>query len=918
MSMYSQQTHRHIETAYPRSSILNKTILDIIELQESEKELIWTSFECSNFSSLGIGDSSWEQLNKENVFKEDPLDNILGMSLDYIHSLCESDLLFNNILDSTFSKVKSLASKDIDIKNSTNISQDQFLSLSGNFLADLPITPNLCSLNVLKTLTAHRITKLSHLTASSEYDIIKNSGMNYESINLIRNIWLAISSINAFLLEINIVRSSSFECMIRGWVTKHTKKERYCEIIMRRMGWKGEIETLEQIGQTYGLTRERIRQVESTMLNALRKQSAQNELKPIEMGIDSFLYDAKGILSIHELGVRLRSIFNWPHVPHEDGLRNLIEFLPSGKYCLEGGYIYYTEHICGGCGDIFSFIENYFKSHEEILISDLLNLIENHCNTFCSHVDAVTGARFVDSFIHYLIDNKNLKSFLKIDGNKAIHIGKWNLLKGRLISAAEQVLKTNKRAMHFTEVYEEIVKLRPDERDITERNVYASLERSPKAILWDNGTFIHIENIASFNYALIRKIENWLYERLINNNIPFISCYGALLAFRGECIDNGIDNEIALYSCLKMSAELKLAYPHAPYVFLNKGNVKMPLLTLIFEDFIHDIEGKVTLSEIRKFAVNKIYIKDVNIPQYLDRTPNVLRARDGYIHTDWLRLDSHKIHEIICYIQNLISNTGHLSVRKIFNEKKIFCKLMGIDSPELLYSTLKLFNNGELRFSCYPQISLSNNLFPEGLINNIETYIKNKKSYCSLQELIEHFGDGLGYSEQTIYFIPYRENIYRYLKGCVVHKETIAWNDEQQRQLEQIATNYYVSSLRSGSYCALVGMLINEDNIPNLGNNIYWTEYLLADLLKDKDNFYLLGSTRNAYVPTSNPHNIKTFEDLIYYILRDKFSGAANLIDFTEYLRSARLIIKSLTPSMLGQSDKVSIKNGEVILTELL
>jgi len=616
MSMYSQQTHRHIETAYPRSSILNKTILDIIELQESEKELIWTSFECSNFSSLGIGDSSWEQLNKENVFKEDPLDNILGMSLDYIHSLCESDLLFNNILDSTFSKVKSLASKDIDIKNSTNISQDQFLSLSGNFLADLPITPNLCSLNVLKTLTAHRITKLSHLTASSEYDIIKNSGMNYESINLIRNIWLAISSINAFLLEINIVRSSSFECMIRGWVTKHTKKERYCEIIMRRMGWKGEIETLEQIGQTYGLTRERIRQMENQMLNALRKQSAQNELKPIDMVIDSLLYDAKGILSIHELGVRLSSVFNWPHVPHEDGLRSLIDFLPSDNYCLEDGYIHYTEHICGGCVGIISFLENYFKSHEEILISDLLHLIENHCNTICNHLDAVSGARFTESFIHYLIDNKNLISFLKIDGDKVIRIDKWNLLKGKLSLVAEQVLKANMRAMHFTEVYNEILQLRQGDINTTVHNVYATLERSPKAILWDTGTFIHIENI-KFNFTLIREIENWLFERL-NENIPFISSYGAYLNFTDKCIQSGITNELALYSCLRISNDSKLAYPHAPYVFLNIGNVTMPPLPSIIEDFIHDKEGTVSLDEINKFAIGKIFMKNYTVAQILD------------------------------------------------------------------------------------------------------------------------------------------------------------------------------------------------------------------------------------------------------------------------------------------------------------
>lgn len=262
--------------------------------------------------------------------------------------------------------------------------------------------------------------------------------------------------------------------------------------------------------------------------------------------------------------------------------------------------------------------------------------------------------------------------------------------------------------------------------------------------------------------------------------------------------------------------------------------------------------------------------------------------------------------------------TIHVSVARVFNEKKISCRIMDIDTPELLYSVMKLFDTGELKFTGYPQISMSNNPTSYGLIKNIEQYIKDKRNYCSLQELVDHFVDKLGYSEQVVYSIAYRDNIYRYLKGCVIHRETIEWTEEKQNQLEQIAAKYFVSSLLTGSYYALVDMLINEDNIPILSNNIYWTEYLLADLLKDKNNFYLLGSAKNAYVPASNPHNIKTFEDLIYYILKDKFSGSANLLNFTEYLRSARLLIKNLTPSMLGESNKVSIKHGEVILTELL
>ena len=91
-----------MESVYPENSILNKSILDIIELQESEKDLIWTSVEHLSLSSLGLDEIAWEHLRKQYVLKEDPLYDILVLSIDDIHSLCDSDLLFNNILDSIY------------------------------------------------------------------------------------------------------------------------------------------------------------------------------------------------------------------------------------------------------------------------------------------------------------------------------------------------------------------------------------------------------------------------------------------------------------------------------------------------------------------------------------------------------------------------------------------------------------------------------------------------------------------------------------------------------------------------------------------------------------------------------------------------------------------------------------------------
>lgn len=50
------------------------------------------------------------------------------------------------------------------------------------------------------------------------------------------------------------------------------------DVIERRMGWNGTIQTLQEIGATHGLTRERIRQLENRVVQRLRKSAWQHSL----------------------------------------------------------------------------------------------------------------------------------------------------------------------------------------------------------------------------------------------------------------------------------------------------------------------------------------------------------------------------------------------------------------------------------------------------------------------------------------------------------------------------------------------------------------------------------------------------------------------------------------------------------------
>jgi RNA polymerase sigma factor (sigma-70 family) len=65
--------------------------------------------------------------------------------------------------------------------------------------------------------------------------------------------------------------------LLRDWLSGLQTREK--EILTLRYGLHdGEVLTLEQIGQRYGVTRERIRQIEMAAIRKLRKLSVQRNV----------------------------------------------------------------------------------------------------------------------------------------------------------------------------------------------------------------------------------------------------------------------------------------------------------------------------------------------------------------------------------------------------------------------------------------------------------------------------------------------------------------------------------------------------------------------------------------------------------------------------------------------------------------
>ncbi len=80
-------------------------------------------------------------------------------------------------------------------------------------------------------------------------------------------------------------------------------QDRAQEVIVNRFGLndEGEQYTLESIGQKYGITRERVRQIENFALNAIKKSDSFHEAEEIFNELKGVIHDLGGIVAEDEL-----------------------------------------------------------------------------------------------------------------------------------------------------------------------------------------------------------------------------------------------------------------------------------------------------------------------------------------------------------------------------------------------------------------------------------------------------------------------------------------------------------------------------------------------------------------------------------------------------------------------------------------
>lgn len=921
--------NEHRASDPPAWSLLSRTLPEVFQVS-----LPWCNPSIENeqlpISSLGISSDDIDKLRKIVLFPEDPTELLLSITTGYLLQAGIGDdtllIILNHLARlSGFSDHPHLFLSPANVSDTAIYADIQISSFEDFRLPQGPYS-NL----LLRTEERDSALTWEGFANISECGVIERLGFTIQGLSTIYHLWRlkdqAFKIQNAILKGLPATAYRSFERLMDAFAQTVVKNGRESSVLKGRLGLlDGRKWTLEELGHRENLTRERIRQIEKKLLSALKKPKALEQLNLLWLAVDETLTSGGGVCCVAEIAESLRNRWKWSTLPSEEGLASVISL--SANYEVVWAppiRIIMPNHKCVNCTEIGTVLTRAVESQANGTLSfeDANAIMLGFCQSqTCEQSPEIL--RFSNGYLHFLDDA--IGEILADDAALYTQYA-WGIKYGmRRTALVERIVYEAGRPMHFKEVHAEVNKDRPVHGQLSDRSIYGNLERSPSLLLWGPGTFMH-RDLVKIPETLISEIENDIIFRLKTHNIPYLSITGIFEEYKAPLLAKDIPNTHALYSCMRITNNHELDCPDYPYVLRRGSGVQRLPIPLVLETFVLEQEGIVTLDQIKSFAIEKMCVNEVVFMiNHLPSIPNLLRVNSGeYVHIRQLGIEKNQLASIMDHLRKLLENYDHVSARKVFDDKKITCKLLGISTPMLLFSLIQFFYSDQFDLSRYPQIRFSGVESDEnrtaGVALEVINYIHEKASPCSFVELYQHFVEELGYKQASVHNVLYTyKNILRYSEGVIVHLESLAWTEEKQADLEKLAVSHLDNREITGKPFGLISYLYEymHDQLPELPDQIAWTATLIGELLSREGKFAIVGTPRDAYVSIPNSHDIETLDDLLYFILCAEYDGAANIDHFVSDMRDAGILKKSLTPMMLGEDSRVVIDGNVVHLAGL-
>jgi predicted DCC family thiol-disulfide oxidoreductase YuxK len=253
------------------------------------------------------------------------------------------------------------------------------------------------------------------------------------------------------------------------------EREREREIVSRRFGLFDRRETLEQIGELLGITRERVRQLEKAVVTRL-KTAAERDLPHIsnvEGVLSNNLSQMGKVARVSDISDRLGNENSKTHQARVAFLANLS---PNIAVIDDNDHFYHSVGLSA--------------AHTEKSIREQVNKIIEAIKNIGEPTDIKSIADKVGNS-----DVRHTEALASISKNIASLNGRWGLIKWPMVNPKNirdkiyVILHDNKKPMHFNQIAEAIKGSNLKRKDVTTQAIHNELIKDSRFVLIGRGIY---------------------------------------------------------------------------------------------------------------------------------------------------------------------------------------------------------------------------------------------------------------------------------------------------------------------------------------------------------------------------------------------------------------------------------------------
>jgi len=253
------------------------------------------------------------------------------------------------------------------------------------------------------------------------------------------------------------------------------EREREREIVSRRFGLFDRKETLEQIGELLGITRERVRQLEKAVVTRLKTAAEQGSLPNITEVQATLVAELSKLGEVARVSVLSERV-------GEDGKIEQARIAFLARLCPELAVVEEDDNYYLSVAIAKSYDEKAVKRAVEQLIASIKKLAEP------KNIEAIAKAAGIDS-------PEKAAALASTSKQLATLNGRWGLVKWPMVNPKNirdkiyVILKEHGKHMHFNEIAEAIKGSDFKRKDVTTQAIHNELIKDKRFVLIGRGIY---------------------------------------------------------------------------------------------------------------------------------------------------------------------------------------------------------------------------------------------------------------------------------------------------------------------------------------------------------------------------------------------------------------------------------------------